>query len=421
MLAKTGFKYRLEPTPTQLRCLRAHAGACRWLWNHFLSFRDEAYSAARAAGGAVPKGAFGYAWLCRELTLLRKTTPWLKDTSVSALQQTLRDFNQAFANFFAGTHRYPTRKKRGSDSFRVVAPRDVSVDSDWVNLPKLGWVRFRLSRKIPGRVVNATVSTDGRHWFVSFCAEHGIQPGTPVGEPIGIDLGIARSITVSDGRVFNLPVPTSREAAFVKRLHRLVSRKTKGSARRRRAVARLAKWRRHLANRRRDAAHKITSMLATEHREIHVEDLRLSNMTRSASGTIEEPGTNVRQKAGLNRSLLAQAHGETIRFLEYKLPRTGGTLVKKNPAYSSQKCSECGHIAAENRHSQAVFCCLKCANQLNADHNAAINILEQPAGGLPVAARRRIRRKSPSESRTLLKPWNPPKGRQESAAIAHSA
>ena len=131
-------------------------------------------------------------------------------------------------------------------------------------------------------------------------------------------------------------------------------------------------------------------------------------MTRSAKGSIEEPGRNVRAKTGLNRSLLAQAHGETLWHFTYKCARFGGTHHKKNPAYSSQKCSECGHIAQENRTDTASFRCSKCGHSMNAHTNAALNILSAPdwvpasAGGSPGTARRRQCHKTPNEASTHL-------------------
>ena len=413
----TGFRYRLEALPHHERRLKALAGGCRYLWNFFLHWREDAYLAARAAGGTLPKGAFGYNWMAKELTRLRAQIPWMSDADVVGQQQTLRDLEAAYRKFFEGDAGYPQPRKHGDDRFRVCGKQSFAVHEDWVRLPKVGWIRFRKSRDIPrGQIKNVSVSREGKHWFVSFCVEHKEQTmAAPAGAPIGLDLGVAQSVTASDGRVDQMPVPDDKESSFLRRLHRHVSRKQKGSRRRRLAVERLAKHKRHIAARVRDAAHKLTSRLATTRSEIHVEDLRLRNMTASARGDAAQPGRNVRAKAGLNRSLLANAHAQTVRFLEYKCQRTGAKLIFKNPAHTSQECAECHHIDPANRPSQAVFRCVKCGHTDNADVNAARVVLSRPADGRSVAVRRGKRKSArkgarPNEAQTHLRDQDLPPG-----------
>jgi len=400
MQVHTGYRYRLEPSGDQRRRMGQYAGACRWVWNEALAWREEAYLAARSAGGKPAAGALGYVALAARLTQLRRDTAWLADAPIHPLQQTLRDQDAAFKRFFEGSAEYPRFKPKGRDSFRFPDPKQFALDGDWLKLPKLGWMRLRLSRALPegGRVLNITVSREGGHWFVSLCVEHEVAAAAaPEGPAVGIDLGVANSLTLSTGERIHLPVPTKTEEAGLARLHRQVSRKCKGSGRWRRAVERLAKRKRHLAARRRDAAHKATSRIAKSYPLVVVEDLHLRNMSASAKGTQAEPGRNVAAKAGLNRSLLAQAHRETRQMLAYKCPRNGGEL-RAVPAYhTSQKCSCCGHTAPENRPSQAVFRCVKCGSEKHADANASENIL---ADGLSVPAHGGIGRKAPVEVRT---------------------
>jgi len=382
----TGYRYRLEPTPAQAAALGRNGGACRWLWNHVLAYREESYLAARAAGGKPEAGVFGYTALCRYLTTLRRDLPWLAAVSVEPLQQTLRDLDRAFGSFFKGSAGFPAFKRReAGDGFRYPQPENCAVADDWVKLPKLGWIRFRKSRELPGSLRNLTVSRDGAHWFVSFCVAHEIaEPAVPTGAAVALDLGVVRSVTASTGEVFDLHAPSGKERRRLRFLARQVSRKVKGSRRRRLAVARLAKAKRHLAARRRDAAHKLTTRLARAHGAIIIEDLAVKQMTASAAGTVAAPGRNVRAKAGLNRSLAGQAFGETRRLLAYKCARSGSRLVLVPAAYSSQTCSQCGHCAPENRESQAVFRCVACGHTTNADLNAAFNLL---AAGSAVIAR----------------------------------
>lgn len=400
MQVHTGYRYRLEPAPDQRRRMAQYAGACRWVWNEALAWREEAYLAARAAGGKPAAGALGYVALAARLTLLRRDIAWLTDAPIHPLQQTLRDQDTAFTRFFEGSAEYPRFKPKGRDSFRFPDPKQFAMDGDWVKLPKLGWMRLRLSRPIPegGRILNITVSREGGHWFASLCVEYEVgATAAPSGPAVGIDLGVANSLTLSTGERIHLPVPTKMEQEGLARLHRQVSRKTKGSRRWRKAVERLAKRKRHLAARRRDAAHKATTRIAKAHPLVVVEDLHLRSMSASAKGTLAEPGRNVAAKAGLNRSILAQAHRETRQMLAYKCPRHGGELRSVPAPYTSQKCSCCGHTAPENRPSQAVFRCVKCGNAMHADDNSSLNIL---TAGLVVPAHGGIGRKAPDEVRT---------------------
>jgi putative transposase len=258
----------------------------------------------------------GYVALAARLTLLRRDIAWLADAPIHPLQQTLRDQDTAFQRFFEGSAEYPRFKPKGRDSFRFPDPKQFALAGagDWLKLPKLGWVRLRLSRALPegGRVLNITVSREGGHWYASLCVEHEVVvTAAPAGIAVGIDLGVANSLTLSTGERIHLPAPTKAEEAGLARLHRQVSRKCKGSNRWRRAVERLAKRKRHLAARRRDAAHKATTRIAKAYPLVVVEDLHLRGMSASAKGTLAEPGRNVAAKAGLNRSILAQAHRET--------------------------------------------------------------------------------------------------------------
>lgn len=253
-------------------------------------------------------------------------------------------------------------------------------------------------RRIGGLILYITVSREGGHWFASLCVQHEVAAtALPAGGAVGIDQGVANSAVLSSGERVALPVPTKLEQAGVARLQRQVSRKVKGSRRWRRSVARLAKRKRHLAARRRDAAHKFTTCIAKTYSVVVVEDLHLQNMCASARGTLAEPGRNVAAKSGLNRSLLAQAHGETRQMLAYKCPRYGGELRVVPAPYTSQKCSCCGHTAQENRTAQAVFLCVRCGHSEHADSNAAKNIL---TAGLAVPAHGGLGRLAPDEVRT---------------------
>ena len=380
----TGLRYRFEPHPGQEQVCARTAGACRWLWNWALAYRNELWLAARSAGATGLAGSAGSVHLSSLLVGLKTQHPWLAQAPHHALQATLRDLDAAFGAFFAGRAAYPQFHRRGDqDSFRFPDAKQFKVEGDWVKLPKLGWCRFRLSRPIIGKVRNVTVSREGRYWYISFCVEGDFTLPNASEPGIGLDLGVAQSVTTSAGEVVSFPVATTKESRRLRWLQAQASRRVKGSARRRWALDQVAKLRRHLANRRKDAAHKLSTKLAVTHSLVVIEDLKVRNLTASAAGTPTNPGRNVAAKAGLNRSMLAQGHADFRRMLTYKCERSSARLVVVNPAYTSQECSHCHHVAPENRKSQADFRCVACGHSENADTNAAKNIL---AAGQAVSA-----------------------------------
>jgi transposase len=296
-------------------------------------------------------------------------------------QQALRDFDRAMKNFFAGTHRKPGWRKRGrNEGFRIVAVKAGDVrrlNCRWgqVKVPKIRWVRFRWSRAVPAaRSYRITLDRAGR-WHVAFAAVPEPVPGPGTGQIAGIDRGVKLTLALSDGTTYQAPRPMD-----VTRLQRRLARRQRGSNRRQRAKLRLARIRARDADRRKDWAEKASTAIASRYDLIRIEDLRIADMTRSAAGTLDEPGTNVAAKAGLNRLILAQGWGLFARRLGDKAP---GRVEKISPAYTSQTCSQCKRRDREARESQAVFRCRACGYCGNADVNAARNI----AAGHAVTAR----------------------------------
>ena len=380
----TGLRYRLLPHPGQERILGRSVGACRWLWNWALDYRENIWLAVRGSGAKGVMGSVGYVHLSSLLPGLKQEYPWLAEAPHHALQATLRDFDRAFAAFFAGRAGFPQFHHKGDrDSMRFPDPKQVKVVEDWVKLPKLGWVHFRRSRPLGGEVRNVTVSREGDAWYISFCVRGEFVLPNAGRAPIGIDLGISQSVTTSLGEVISFPVPAEKEERRLRLLQRRASRRQKGSRGRRLACRAVAKVRRHWARRRRDAAHKASTRFATTHVLVALEDLPIQRMTASARGSKENPGRNVEAKAKVNRGMLANAHADFRRMLAYKCARSGARLVIVDPAYTSQTCQACRHVSPENRKSQAVFLCTACGFATNADWNAAVNVL---AAGQAVTA-----------------------------------
>jgi putative transposase len=309
-------------------------------------------------------------------------------------QQALRDFDQAMHAFFAGTHRRPGWRKAGRDEgFRIVAAkpehvRRLSRNTGQVWIPKAGWVLFRWSRAVPAaKSYRVTCDRAGR-WHIAFAVIPEPIAAQGTGEVVGIDRGVAVSAALSTGEMLCGPRLSPQRQRRLRRLQRKLARARPGSNRRRRVKAAMARLRARETDARKDWAEKVSTDLARRFDLIRVEDLHTMAMTRSGKGTRDAPGRNVAEKSGLNREILRSGWGLLVRRLQDKAP---GRVQKISPAFTSQRCSVCGHIAAESRKSQAVFACVACGYACNADVNAARNI----AAGHAVTARGGVRAAGP--------------------------
>ncbi|MDM3236342.1 transposase [Citrobacter sp. Cf079] len=367
------FKYELMPDGQQERQIRRFTGSCRFVYNKALALQKERYEQGEKK--------LGYAGLCKMLTEWRNSaeTAWLADAPVHPLQQTLKDLERAYSNFFAKRADFPRFKKKGqSDSFRYPDPKQIKFDqgNSRVFLPKLGWMRYRNSRQVTGIVKNVTVSQSCGKWYISIQTEYEVsEPVHSSTSMVGLDAGVAKLATLSDGTVFEPVNSFQKNQKKLARLQRQLSRKVKFSNNWQKQKRKIQRLHSHIANIRRDYLHKVTTTISKNHAMIVIEDLKVSNMSRSAAGTISQPGRNVRAKSGLNRSILDQGWYVMRRQLEYKQLWRGGQVLAVPPAYTSQRCACCGYAAKENRLSQSKFRCQACGYTANADVNGARNIL----------------------------------------------
>lgn len=294
------------------------------------------------------------------------------------MQQTLKDLSRAFADAFDPSQPnkcLPRFKRKGKhDSFRY--PQGFKLGNKRIYLPNVGWVNYFDSRKIEGTPKNVTVSLEGGHWYVSVQTEQDIgEPVHPSSSVEGIDMGVAVFAATAAGDLID-PVNAFKSArAKLTCLQRELARRVKFSANWHKTKTRINQLHHKIACIRADFLHKLTTALSKSHAMIAVEALRILNMSASAKGTVEQPGKNVKAKSGLNRSILDQGWGEFRRQLGYKLAWRGGRLIEVPPAYTSQRCACCGHIAAENRPRRDLFHCRECSHSAHADVNAARNIL----------------------------------------------
>jgi putative transposase len=375
MKRRQAFKYELRPSSQQERQMRRFAGACRFVFNKALALQKERHERGEKK--------LGYAGLCKMLTEWRNSTetPWLKDAPVHPLQQSLNDLERAYRNFFEKRAGFPRFKKKGvSDSFRYPDPKQIKLDqgNSRIFLPKLGWLRYRNSREVLGTVKNVTVSLSGGKWFVSIQTEREVaQPVPQSTTAVGIDMGIARFATLSDGTFFEPLNSFRRHEKTLRKAQQALSRKVKFSNNWRKAKARVQRIHARIANVRRDYLHKCSTAISKNHAMVCIEDLQVRNMSKSAAGTLDNPGKNVRAKSGLNKSILDQGWFEFRRQLDYKLAWSGGLLITVPPQNTSRTCPCCGYVSADNRRTQTRFRCMECGFEEHADVVGAINILSR--------------------------------------------
>lgn len=368
-MIQRGFRYRLYPTPERAAAMQRTADATRFVYNLSLEQRRDFWRQARADGVTLNSVSQS-----RELTFLRREVGWLAAVHIAPLQQALRQLDAAFTSFFRGGGFPAFRSARTHQSFKHVGRdiRFVALGAKWalIRVPKIGWVKMRLSREWRGRVLSATFARDALGWHVSIACE--IEHEAPANDlpSVGIDRGVANTLALSTGELLSTPCTASLERRK-KRAQRILARRQRGSRRYRRQRERLSRIAAKIARVRADWRHKATTGIVDRFGLVAIEALKVVNMTASGRG-----------KRGLNRTILEQGWGAFERDLTYKLEERGGTLVKVNPAYTSQTCSACGTIDKASRESQASFACRHCGFAAHADTNAAINILRRSTAGV---------------------------------------
>ncbi|MGD0665601.1 MAG: transposase [Rhabdochlamydiaceae bacterium] len=369
------FRYELFHNGEKESSMRKFVGSCRYVFNKAL----EIQMANHEAGHKF----INYETMAKQLTEWRNSeeTSWLYEAPCHSLQHALKDLDRAFKNFFAKRANFPRFKKKGQKfSFRYPDSTQIKLDQDnsRIFLPKLGWLRYRKSRDIQGEVCNVTITNIGKKWFISIQTEREIErPTHRATTAVGIDMGITRFATMDDGSYIAPLNSFKKQQARLRRSQRRMKRKVKFSNNWKKEKAKVQKIHTGIANARQDFLHKTTTTISKNHALVCVEDLQVSNMTRSASGTKEKPGKNVRQKSNLNKSILDQGWGMFRTQLEYKLGWNGGMLLIVPPQNTSRTCPDCDHVSEHNRKRQAQFECVNCKYKNHADTVGAINILER--------------------------------------------
>ncbi|MBZ9642525.1 RNA-guided endonuclease TnpB family protein [Streptomyces sp. PSKA30] len=391
-------RLRMYPTRAQEAQLLEHCAHARYVWN----LAVEQHSHWRQGRMTAP----GFAEQCRQLTEARRENAWLRAGNADVQQQALKDFAKAKQARFTSGFGEPTwRKKYVHEGFRVIGtdrvparnedgspllnPRGKQVMSRsvvvqrlnrrWgqVKVPGCGWVRFRLTGRDLPKAKTFRVTYRNRQWHIAFAVIPDPVHGPGTGEVIGIDRGVRITAALSDGRTLNCPQLTVKERAQIRKHERRAARAPKGSSRKNTEHTKVARLKAREANRRKDWCEKTSTMLARTCDVIRFEKLNIKKMTASAKGTVVQPGRNVRQKAGLNRAILAQGWGLLRRRTEHKAP---GRVEDVPAPYTSLQCSVCGWIDKNSRKSQAEFVCSFCGFTCNADTNAAANVAAGQGG-----------------------------------------
>ncbi|HEY4388943.1 MAG TPA: RNA-guided endonuclease TnpB family protein [Ktedonobacteraceae bacterium] len=370
-----GYKTELDLNNTQMTACRKHAGAARWAYNWGL----RRYLEERAAGRKAPNAIS----LHKELNALKQMDlPWMYEVSKCAPQESLRDLEKAFKNFWRrcqlkkqgqwrgklGFPRFKS-KKRGIGSFRLTGA--IHVNETWIQLPRLGKLRLKEHGYLPTKdikILFATISEQGGRYFVSIqVEEEQAEPGLALGCTMGIDLGIKALATLSDGRTIENPKALGSNLKKLRRLSRQHARKQKGSKNRQKATRKLTRLHAHIANVRKDTLHKVTSMIVAKTKPDHerpacivLEDLSIKGMLKNRK---------------LSRAIADVGFFEFRRQLEYKAKQTGSlvyTVSRWEP--SSKTCSWCGWMDEDLRLSDRIFVCEECGYVADRDANAAINL-----------------------------------------------
>ncbi|MCP2041175.1 putative transposase [Neisseria sp. HSC-16F19] len=371
MLILKAFKFELMPNGGQIRKMKQFCGCSRFVFNRALAYQNEQYQQDNSF-------KFSYSKMTALLPEWKRELVWLKDCHSQVLQQSLKDLESAFKNFFAQRTDFPKFKRKGNkDSFRF--PQDCKLDqhNSRIWLPKIGWVRYRNSRHVSGCLKNVTVSQKCGKWFVSIQTEFEAEIPTPKGGEIGMDMGIAKFATLSDGQFFEPINAFKTLKGKLAKLQKQFKHKTRFSKNWQKLKAKIAKLHHKISNIRKNYLHQISHQISQNHAIVYVEDLQVANMSKSAKGNAEQHGKNVRQKSGLNRAILDQSWFEFRRQLDYKLLWNGGHLVAVPPQNTSRCCPACGHTAKDNRQTQVNFECVVCGYQNNADIVGAINVLKR--------------------------------------------
>ena len=377
-------------TTYQLRCHVRRSGharlaeVCRMLNTLYNAALQERRDAWRMAGKSISLYDQQVA-----LTSVRADWPEWTALNVEVARGVLRRLDRAMKAFFRrvkeggapGFPRFKPISRFRCIELAQVSPGMVKVAPDGhkahIRIKGLPVLELRLKRPLPPStdLKSLRLVKTANGWYADLVYAVAKEPLPPCGSAVGLDVGVNNRLALSTGEmVKRREVDRTRETV----LRQQVSRRKKGSNRRRKAVAMLSRETRRNAVRNRNDCHQVTTDIVRRFGRIAVEKLAIPNMTRSASGTVEEPGTNVAAKSGLNRSILEQSWGVLLSQLSYKAEWAGREFVEVNPRYTSRECSECGDRSPQSEYR--TYACGVCGVIADRDTNAALNVRNRAFG-----------------------------------------
>jgi putative transposase len=382
------YKFKIFPTEKEKNILSQWFGSRRFLYNYFANIQLEKFDK-----NEKPLSNYD---LDKITTDLKKEYPFLKEVNSQALQQVSKDNYRAIKTFFR-----KAKKKEFSNKFvfkkKYDSKQSISFPNYknnvkfihnykvfnkpktcYIQIPKLKThLKILKHRNIEGEIKNVTLSKESDCYYISLQTKQAITlsvDNKPLSS-IGVDLGVKKLITTSEGEVFKPLNAFKKYKNKLAKLQRQLAKCVKKSNNFIRLKKRINKLHKKIANSRKNYLHSISTYLVNNHAIIFIENLNIKNMSKSAKGTIEEKGKNVKQKSGLNLSILEQGWGIFGDMLKYKQEWRNQTFEKENAKFSSEECCLCHSKHKENRLSQSKFVCKSCDNKLNADQNASLNIL----------------------------------------------
>ena len=376
MIIRKVYKFKLKTKTEVDQLLTIFSGHTRFVWNYFWCVNKLRLNNKQKI--------MRYHEMNHWLTILKQSEEYgfLSEAPAHVLQQKLKDLDKAYKDGFdkkQPNKRMPKlRKKLLHNSFRYPEPKQFKIDNNRLYLPKIGWLGFFKSRQIVGELKNITITKQGDSWFCSIQIEleqEVEQKSIIFQNSVGIDVGIAKFAALSNGEYIEPRNPLKALQSKLSKAQQIQDNKEKFSNNWRKCIKKVQTIHNKIKNVRLDFLHKATTKMSKNHALVVIEELKIKNMSKSSSGTIDTPGKNVKAKSGLNKSILDQGWGIFRSQLEYKLLWNGGELRTVSPHHTSQRCNKCGYVDSRNRTSQDSFVCIGCNHSENADINAAKNIL----------------------------------------------